>query len=148
MAWRAGRPAILSAAVAAGFAGGGALLADDAWREAWRPPLRLAFETLADREDGTAFAIVTGVLRADAVQRPSGASLSLDVLSIEPAAGPPTLYAKTERVGLHVRGGVLLTVAGELAGDRIDEWRAGRTIRASAQLRRASRYLNPGVADN
>ena len=42
---------------------------------------------------------------------------------------------------------MLLTVAGELARGRIDDWRAGRTIRAPAQLRRPSRYLNPGVPD-
>ncbi len=78
-AFRANRSAVLAAAVAVGFAGGGALLSVDAWREAWRPPLRIAFEEIAEDQDGTAFAIVTGVLRSDAVQRPSGVSLSLDV---------------------------------------------------------------------
>src|SRR5687767_12709002 len=69
-AFRANRPSILIAAVATSFAAGGALLSADAWREAWRPPLRIAFEELADGEDGAALAVVTGVLRADAVQRP------------------------------------------------------------------------------
>ncbi len=81
-AFRANRSAVLTAAVAAGFAGGGALLSVDAWREAWRPPLRIAFEEIAEDQDGTAFAIVTGVLRSDAVQRQSGVSLSLDVMSV------------------------------------------------------------------
>ena len=128
-AFRASRPAVLIAAVAVAFAGGGALLSADAWRDAWRPPLRTAFEEIVGGEDGTAFVIVTGVLRADAVQRESGVSLSLDVVS-------PHM------------GGLLLTVAGELARGRIDEWRAGRTIRAPAQLRRPSRYLDPGVPDD
>jgi competence protein ComEC len=128
---RSKRPAVLAGAVGMAFAGGGALLSADAWRDAWRPPLRLAFEELVGGDDGTAFAVVTGVLRADAIQRPSGVSLSLDVISI----------------GRATRGGLLLTVAGELARGRITEWRAGRTIRAPAQLRRPSRYLDPGVPD-
>ena len=133
-AWRAGRPTLLAGAVLAGFASGAAVLSDHHWQTAWRPPLRIAFEEMAGGDDGTAFAVVTGVLRADAVQRPSGVSLSLDVVSI---GGP-------ERPA---RGGLLLTVAGELARGRIAEWRAGRTIRAPAQLRRPSRYLDPGVPD-
>ena len=150
-AFRANRPSLQIAAVAIAFAGGGALLSADAWREAWRPPLRSAFETIAGGDEGTAFVIVTGVLRSDAVQRPTGVSLSLDVVSIDPVrratlSGSPS-DADPERVGLPARGGLLLTVAGELARGRIDDWRAGRTIRAPAQLRRPSRYLNPGVPD-
>jgi competence protein ComEC len=48
---------------------------------------------------------------------------------------------------IRVRGGVLLTVGGVLALDRADEWRAGRTVRVAALLRRPSRYLDPGVPD-
>jgi competence protein ComEC len=137
-AYRANRAAVLAAGVAGAFAGGGGLLSVDAWQEAWRPPLRIAFEEIAGSDDGTAFVVVTGVLRSDAVQRPSGVSLSLDVVSVRrpDLSGPATS-----------RGGILLTVAGELARDRIDDWRAGRTIRTPAQLRRPSRYLNPGVPD-
>src|SRR5712691_486642 len=36
--------------VAAAFAAGGALLAADAWQQAWRPTLRVAFEELARDE--------------------------------------------------------------------------------------------------
>jgi competence protein ComEC len=46
-----------------------------------------------------------------------------------------------------VVGGVSLTVAGVLAADAVGEWRAGRTIRATAVLRRPARYLNEGVPD-
>jgi competence protein ComEC len=168
-ALRSNRPALLAGVVALAFGGGGALLSADAWRDAWRPPLRIAFEEMGG-DDGTAFAVVTGVLRADAVQRESGVSLSLDVVSIggperpigsiggpkRPAlrdaplptrradlSGPPN---SSERPPKPI-GGLLLTVAGELARGRIDEWRAGRTIRAPALLRRPSRYLNPGVPD-
>jgi len=88
-AFRANRPAVLIAAVAVAFAGGGALLSADAWRDAWRPPLRAAFEEIVGGEDGTAFVIVTGVLRSDAVQRESGVSLSLEVVSAHPSVGRP-----------------------------------------------------------
>jgi competence protein ComEC len=42
---------------------------------------------------------------------------------------------------------VLLSVTGTLAAGEADRWRAGRTIRAPVQLRRPSRYLDPGVPD-
>src|SRR5688572_18909335 len=42
--WRASRPGIVAAAVAVAFAGGGSLLAADAWQKAWRPTLRVVFE--------------------------------------------------------------------------------------------------------
>jgi competence protein ComEC len=44
-------------------------------------------------------------------------------------------------------GGVLLTVVGGLAVERMGEWRAGRRISVPVQLRRPSRYLDPGVPD-
>jgi competence protein ComEC len=156
-AFRANQAALTAAAAAGAFACGGALLSADAWREAWRPPLRTVFEEIGGA-DGTAFAIVTGVLRADAVQRPSGVSLSLDVLAVDrpefsdPASrgGPePALQArKSSLLGRASLGGLQLTVNGELARGRLGDWRAGRTIQAPAQLRRPSRYLNPGVPDD
>ena len=57
---------------------------------------------------------------------------------IRPVAGDATV---------EVSGGVLVTVRGTLAGHHVDEWYAGRAIRAPVQLRRPSRYLNPGVID-
>jgi len=141
-AWQRSRALVLAVAVAAAFLAGGLVLAVDAWARAWRPPLRVAFETLAKDErdeaandfrrlpeDDSAAVLLTGRIRADASAGPDGAvSLSLDVTA--PA-----------------RGGVLLTVAGALAADRAGEWRAGRIVRAPAQLRRPSRYLDPGVPD-
>jgi competence protein ComEC len=42
-------------------------------------------------------------------------------------------------------GGVLLNVAGSMVAERLDDWRAGRTIRVHAGLRRPAVYLNRGV---
>ena len=153
VAWRCARPLLLTAAIAAAFCCGGGLLAEDAWRKAWRPTLRVAFEELARAEraetaergqtlpeNDTAQAVVTGVLRSDAVSRPNGVALSIAVTSLDEAT---TGAVRTTPVS----GGVLLTVVGELARRQVDDWHAGRTIRAPVQLRRPTRYLNPGVAD-
>ena len=83
------------------------------------------------------FALSGGLFSARRILRAvQGVSLSVAVSSIQEAAGE-----------VPVAGGVLLTVSGALARGHIDQWRAGRTIRAPAHLRRPSRYFNPGVAD-
>ena len=46
-----------------------------------------------------------------------------------------------------VEGGVRLSIAGTLLDERLQEWRAGRTIRMPALLREPSTYLNPGTPD-
>jgi competence protein ComEC len=165
-AWRRSRPLALVAGVAAGFFSGGTVLAVDAWQSAWRPPLRVAFERLAHEqrgeaaaggrsmpEDDNAFAILTGVLRADASARPGGgASLSLDVRSmdapgaapIEGGRAPPSAPGLLERRSI---GGVSLSVGGSLSVASLDRWRAGRTVRVPALLHRPSRYLDHGVPD-
>ena len=141
-AWQRRQAMALAGAVGAAFLAGGVVLASDAWARAWRPPLRVVFEELARREreeavlagralpeDDSASATLIGRLRADASVGPEGAvSLGLDVTA--PA-----------------RGGVRLTVAGVLAANRVGEWRAGRLVRMPAELRRPSRYLDPGVPD-
>ena len=157
-AWRSARPLLLRSAIVVVFCSGGALLAEDAWRKAWRPTLRLAFEDLAraEREEAarrgqvlpendTAHAIVTGVLRSDAAPRPNGVGLSIEVTSLSDAASGPLPAAPRSTP---VSGGALLTVAGGLAHQRVDDWHGGRTIRAPVQLRRPTRYLNRGVADD
>jgi competence protein ComEC len=134
------RPFALAIAVACGFAAGGALQSSVAWQRAWRPPLRIAFEALvreeraaAEREgrrlplDDEAVMVIEGTLRADASLSGAGAAINVDV----------------DRTG-----GVQLTVIGQLARDHLGDWRAGRRLRAPAQLRRPSRYLDPGVPDN
>jgi competence protein ComEC len=155
-AWRRAHASMLAVCVAAGFFAGGDLLATDAWRVAWRPPLRVAFEELARAgrqlaaiehrampEDDEAFAIVEGVLRTDAAPTAAGVSLSL---TADGASGDPSKPGGSELGS--VTGGILATVVGSLAKDRIDSWRAGRRIRAPIQLRRPSRYLDPGVPDH
>jgi competence protein ComEC len=179
-AWRTSRSTMLIASVSFGFAAGGFLLAVDAWRSAWNPPLVAIFETAARTEreeaaragrvlpeDDSAALWITGVLNADAAVREDSVSLNLSVcradllgppnagsdqppLASASYGGPPKPSAKAERPGLHTKGsigGVMLTVSGQLAAREAERWRAGRTIRVPAQLRRPSRYLDPGVPD-
>src|SRR5437867_1765419 len=164
--WWAQRSRVLAAAVGLAFFVGGALLAGDAWHRVWHSSLRTAFEELAraDRaeaaaagrtppEQESAFAIVTGTLTADATPSASGASLSIDVDGLQgvvplfreaaPGKGVPPLFPTAA-----VRGGILATIVGSLVSERMDEWRAGRRVRVPIQLRRPSRYLDPGVPDH
>ena len=173
--WR--RPVVLAGAVICGFLSGGTLLSSVAWQRAWRPPLRVVFERLARAEraqaegegrrppeDDEAFAIVEGVLRADASWSDGGVSLSVAVDRLagegqEGQEGREGRERQEERDGLdgrsakalaerHVTGGVAVTVVGGLAADRIDDWRAGRRVRFPVQLHRPARYLDPGVPDH
>ncbi|MGC4084064.1 MAG: DUF4131 domain-containing protein [Vicinamibacterales bacterium] len=149
---------LIAVSVCGAFAVGGVLLAADAWHRAWRPTLRLVFEAIAHDEriaavragrsvpdDDSAAVVLAGVLVDDAAQTAGGAvSLAIDVRwigrlhgradRIDPAANP-------------VSGRALLTVAGTFAPRQMREWRAGRRVRASAEVHRPARYLDPGVAD-
>ncbi|MGE4053629.1 MAG: DNA internalization-related competence protein ComEC/Rec2 [Vicinamibacterales bacterium] len=142
---------VIAFVVAAGlsFTAGGWLLAADAWERAWRPDLRTAFESIAGQpldetvtggEERGLQVEVVGTLRTDATRRERGASLLVDVESIRPTSESPGRP-------LTATGGASLNVGGELIAERIGEWRAGRVLRFPAQLRRPSRYLNPGVPD-
>src|SRR3954468_16450143 len=166
--WRRDAPVLVAAATAAGFLSGAVLLSSTAWQRAWRPSLRIAFEHLAGAaranaaqagrrlpEDDEAFAIVEGTLRGDAALGASGVSLSVAVDWLDASAGsrnasgqPPGGAAPHATSGLPVEGGILATVVGSLAADRLDEWRSGRRVRLPVQLRRPSRYLDPGVPDH
>lgn len=163
-AHRAARSLVVAGAVGSAFAVGGAMLSADAWRDAWRPPLRLAFEQRArheraeaarDRrsfpEDDEAFAILTGILRADAALTPTGVSLSVEVDSIggfPSDVGSGFSRTVTSDSNLQpVSGGILVTVIGAFAAEPAASWRAGRRIRLPVELRRPSRYLNPDVPD-
>ena len=127
-AWSGGRGRWLVASVCLAFFAGGAMLSDHAARSAFHPSLRAAFDELARTErealpadarrrpeDPTATAALVGVLRADAVPTPFGASLSVDVDQV---------WMPCPR---EVDGGVLLTVIGDSARSGVDRWRAGRT---------------------
>jgi competence protein ComEC len=184
-AWRANHRSMLAAAIGLAFCCGGALLAAEAWQRAWRPPLRVRFEALAEEqradavrqgrrlpEDAEPFAIVHGTLRTDAAPGDAGVSLSIAVDGLE---GQDVRGAKAGRAsrsgdsgdprsaslerdsgdsrsaslsGERPAGGILVTVTGVLAADRMDAWRAGRHVRLPVQLHRAARYLDPGVPDH
>ena len=152
---RAGRAWLLAAMVATGFFAGGALLAADAWQRAWRPPLRIAFADMAREqraqatvdgrrlpEDDEAFAVVEGVLRSDASPGASGVSLGVEVDRLVAQAGPVGQVGRTA-----TSGGIVVTVGGALAAERMDAWRAGRRVRLPVTLHRPARYLDPGVPD-
>jgi competence protein ComEC len=159
------RPLLVAGLVMLGFFTGGLLLSSVEWQRAWRPPLRLAFEDLAREEraraaregrrlpeDDEAFALVEGVLRADASPASSGVSLSVAVDDvINPAQPIPAAHptrATAPGAATRAGGGLLVTVVGSLAAHRVEDWRAGRRVRMPVQLRRPSRYLDPGVPDH
>src|SRR5690349_18026468 len=120
------------------------LLGASAQDRALHPPLRqlledglggFAIEDVdAERHDD--LVEIEGWLMADASANESGATLRVQVERASIGSCPePT------------SGGVSLTVQGVLAAEALDQWRAGRTIRATAVLRRPARYLNDGVPD-
>ena len=78
------RQRLLTAAVVVGFASGGALLAGHAWRQAWRPTLRVAFESMARDERRAHRGSITNVEhRAMRILRPQFRHQRIDPL------GPP-----------------------------------------------------------
>ena len=155
---RLGRPPLVAVAAFSAFAVGGAALSANAWHRAWRPSLRIIFESIAHDarinavlaglhppEDDSAPVVLTGVLRADASRTDSGA-VSL-VVDVEWVGRLDAGGSRTDPAANPVRGGVLLTVIGALGAAHAPEWRAGRRIRAPAELHRVARYLDPGVTD-
>lgn len=139
-----GSIAIAKWCFAAALAAGAVIVAADAQQRATHSPLRRYLE-----EQFGGFAIdsgetgrnetpiqIEGQLLSDASQTDAGANLRVRVRRIAVDGWPDP-----------VDGGVSLTVVGTLAADAIDQWRAGRTIRAPAVLRRPARYLDAGVPD-
>src|SRR5205085_6519549 len=90
---RASRTFLVAVSACGAFAVGGAALSANAWHQAWRPSLRIIFESIAHEaridavraglhppEDDSVPVVLTGVLRADASRTASGAvSLAMDV---------------------------------------------------------------------
>ena len=160
------------------FTGGALLAADAwqrAWRPSLRVAfeerareerVHAAAEGRTLPEDDEAFVVVEGTLRSDASPGASGVSLSLAVDGLkgrDRRDGPDGQEGKEregfsraekeregkEREGFsRASGGILVTVVGTLAADRMHEWRTGRRVRLPVQLRRPSRYLDPGVPDH
>lgn len=130
--------------IGAAFCAACVLMGANAQDRALHPPLR---QLLDDRLGG--FAIegidtarhddpidIEGWLLADATATDSGALLRVQVERAAVGSCPEP-----------ASGGVSLTVSGSLAADAIDQWRAGRPIRATATLRRPAQYLDNGVPD-
>jgi competence protein ComEC len=133
-------PAFVAAALFT-FAASGYALASTAFYRATHAPLRSALiaagGTRAVSDAPGDPVTLIGTLEADASPSESGVRLSIDV-------------ARLVRDGREYRaaGGVLLTVAGDAPVASVEQWRQGRTVRLPAQLRRPSRYLNPGARDD
>jgi competence protein ComEC len=160
-AWTRRRPLWLAVAVGLGFFAGGMLLSAVEWQRAWRPSLRVVFEQLARErraqaalegrwvpEDDEAFALVEGVLRADAASSAGGVSLSVAVSGLVGQVGRVGREGKEREGFSRASGGILVTVVGSLAPQQMGQWRAGRRVRFPVSLRRPSRYLDPGVPDH
>lgn len=124
------------AAAACGFAVAGVLLGGHATRSANGTSLA-AWHAARATDAGTAgVAVVVGRLARDALPTEYGARLLVDVERVR-AGGRD----------LPLEGGLQAAVGGRFVGERIGEWVAGRQVRMPVLLRRAPRYLNPGVGD-
>ena len=127
------------------FASGSALLAVRAWREAWRPSLRVLRRSVGPED--AVFATVSGVLRSDASVSDDSVSLNLDTYTLE-IRGRGSGRAEEPIAGRgeqSVHGGALISLGGVLAPPLVERWRAGRLIRLPVRLHRPSRHLDPGV---
>jgi len=138
LSWRQQSPPAFVAAALFTFAVGGYALAVTASHRAIRTQLRSALveaagpRAVSDAPGDTV--ILIGRLSADASPMETGVRLALDVR-----------HAIIEGRPRRAEGGVLLTVTGDAPPDRVGQWRRGRLVSLSAQLRRPSRYLNPGA---
>lgn len=119
----------LGCIVAAGSAAYGARARD----KALLPPLVSWFAS-EQRRNGPPGAIdVEGTIATDAERLEDGARLLIDVTRIRGAAG---WWPVTGRIQVHV--------AGQFAGDVVQEWTGGRPIRTAIMLRTPPVWLNPG----
>jgi competence protein ComEC len=144
ISWRFARPILTLIPLAAGFFAAGAALSADARHRAVHAPLRtllherfggFAIETPGPAADHDPVGVYV-LLTEDAAPRDGFVSLRGLVTAVEIDGG---VHA--------VSGGASFSTGGALAGARVPEWRAGRTIRAWATFGRPARYLNRGVPD-
>lgn len=137
------------AGVLCAFAGGGALLATRAWTDAWQPSLRQAFERAAGADGDAVVGVLTGVLRSDAAVGAESILVAVDARTFTATARASGRRedALPVRSTEDVRGGVQLSVGVGMAGEAVDAWRAGRTIRMPVRLRRPQVHRNPGSLD-
>jgi competence protein ComEC len=116
----------------------GIVLGRDADSAARHTPLRAVFDRHVAPGELQMFASVEGRLRRDALKGPSGVTLDVLIDRIE---------LNGEIVSVAGSTGALIGVGGELASDRLLEWRAGRRVAFPATLRRPTTYFDPGVGD-
>ena len=125
-------------AIAAGCFLSGLSLGLSSARAAYRPDLLEYFDDL-DPVARDAPQVLEGVLREDAALSPAGVSLLMDVhATVDSRNGSRR----------DTSGGTRLTVGGTAAADRLNGWRAGRTIRIPTLLRKPTSYGDPGLADD
>lgn len=137
--------------VAAGCLLSGVSLGLGAARAAYRPEL-LAWFDAREPEAREGPAPIEGVLREDASLSPFGASITIDVScgdsrSCGARQTGPSAPASVLQAGARAPGGVRLTIGGTGAEARLGDWRAGRTVRLPARLRRPASFGNPGLPD-
>jgi competence protein ComEC len=120
------------------------LLGAEAQYRALHPPIRqllddhlggFAIDSVGIERHDTPFEI-EGRLLADAAITAAGANLRVRLHAVRLDSCPQP-----------IDGSVSVTVAGGLIADAAGEWRAGRSVRMPAVLRRPARYLNHGVPD-
>jgi competence protein ComEC len=143
-AWRLGRGLPTVALLSAGFAAAGGAVAADAREQALRPSLR----SLMHAEIG-GFDIDRQGPEHDHDPLPVRARLIEDAAPREEFVSLRVRVVEVFSSGAWQRadGGVVLTVSGAAAAERVLEWRAERMIEASVSFRRPARYLNEGVPD-
>jgi competence protein ComEC len=125
-------------ALAAGFLAAGVVAGGAAEVRAGEPPLREQFDRFIDRGQTPPVPVeVEGLLMRDASPNQYGATLDLDVRLVW-----------IDGVVHRSAGGLRLGVGGRFVPAHMGAWRAGRRVRATATLRRAQRFLNPGVPDH
>lgn len=132
-------------AAAAGCLLCGVSLGLGAARAAYRPVL-LAWFDAREREAREGPVPIEGVLREDASLSPFGASITIDV-SCRGSGSCEAQQVDSSASAAGAAGGVRLTIGGSGAEARLREWRAGRTVRLPARLRRPAPFGDPGVPD-
>ena len=121
------RSGLVVAATVIGCAAAGASLGARARVEITQPSLLSWFRQSPARE---APARLTGVLREDAGISAAGIGAVVDTIEVN---------------GRPLTGGVRVTVSGAQATSILQDWRAGRTVSLTAQLREPLDYRDPGV---
>src|SRR6185503_18787529 len=144
IAWRYSVGRATVACLTLGFWASSVVLMSSALDRARHPSLRQFLE----REFG-GFEIST--LGPEAVHDPILARAVL-IEDASPREGYVSLHVEVTALRLKdawhpVEGGVIVSVGGAAARDRVLEWRAQRTIEAPMVFRRPARFLNDGVPD-